>query len=198
MPNNKKQKYEVELIWTGKYEELKKGKRRDFERPILPLQKVETINQPRTGEVEKITLWGESAQSPEYPENYPKDWKNILIWGDNKLAMLSLLKGDPENGIPPMGGKINLIYIDPPFFTGADFSFKVKVGDEQITKEPSILEEKAYRDLWKGGIATYLAYMYERLILMRELLAENGSIYVHLDWHVGNDFRITKRFYLLD
>lgn len=152
MPNNKKQKYEVELIWTGKYEELKKGRQRDFERPILPLQKVETINQPRTGEVEKITLWGESAQAPEYPENYPKDWKNILIWGDNKLAMLSLLKGDPENGIPPMAGKINLIYIDPPFFTGADFSFKVKIGDEQITKEPSILEEKAYRDLWRGDM----------------------------------------------
>ena len=190
MPNHKKQKYEVELIWTGKYEELKKGQRRDFERPVLPLQKVETINQPRTGEEGKITLWSEDAQAPEYPEKYPKDWKNILIWGDNKLAMLSLLKGDSENRIPPMAGKINLIYIDPPFFTGADFSFKVKVGDEQITKEPSILEEKAYRDLWRGGLATYLAYMYERLVLMRELLAENGSIYVHLDWHVGHYVKV--------
>jgi len=187
---NKKQKYEVELIWTGKYEELKKGKRRDFERPVLPLQKVETINQPRTGEEGKITLWGKDAQAPEYPEKYPKDWKNILIWGDNKLAMLSLLKGDRENGIPPMAGRINLIYIDPPFFTGADFSFKVKVSDKQITKEPSILEEKAYRDLWKGGLATYLAYMYERLVLMRDLLAENGSIYVHLDWHVGHYIKV--------
>ena len=107
-PNNKKQKYEVELIWTGKYEELKKGKRKDLERPILPLQKVETINQPRTGEVEKITLWGESAQAPEYPENYPKDWKNVLIWGDNKLVMSSFLKQG-------WAGKINLIYIYLPF-----------------------------------------------------------------------------------
>ncbi|OQX78703.1 MAG: hypothetical protein B6D56_08395 [Candidatus Omnitrophica bacterium 4484_70.1] len=190
MLNNKKQRYEAELIWTGKYKELKKGKKKDFERPVLPLQKVETINQPRTGEEGKITLWKENAQAPEYPKKYSKDWKNALIWGDNKLAMLSLLKGDPENGIPPMAGKINLIYIDPPFFTGADFSFRVKVGNEQITKVPSILEEKAYRDLWKGGIATYLAYMYERLVLMRELLAENGSIYVHLDWHVGHYVKV--------
>ena len=83
-------------------------------------------------------------------------------------------------------GKINLIYIDPAFFTGADFTIKTKVGDEQIEKAPSIIEERAYKDTWSGGIASYLKYMYERLVLMRELLAENGSIYVHLDWHVGH------------
>lgn len=83
-------------------------------------------------------------------------------------------------------GKINLIYIDPPFFTGADFTIRIKPGNEQIEKEPSIIEERAYKDTWSGGIVSYLKYMYERLILMRELLAENGSIYVHLDWHVGH------------
>jgi len=80
-------------------------------------------------------------------------------------------------------GKINLIYIDPPFFTGADFSFKTKIGQ-------SIIEERAYRDTWSGGIASYLRYMYERLGLMRELLTENGSIFVHLSWHVGHYVKV--------
>jgi len=191
MRNNKNKKYEVELVWTDKYEKLEKGKRIDFERPVLPLQKVETINQPRTGEESRIQdLYGARVQEPKFSENYAKDSKNSLIWGDNKLAMLSLLRGDPKNNIPSMAGKINLIYIDPPFFTGADFSFKVKVGNEEISKEPSILEEKAYRDTWKGGMATYLKYMYERLVLMRELLAENGSIYVHCDWHVAHYLKV--------
>lgn len=87
-------------------------------------------------------------------------------------------------------GKINLIYINPPFFTDADFFVKTKVGDEQIEKEPSIIEERAYKDTWSGGIASYWKYMYERLALMRELLAENGSIYVHLDWHIGHYVKV--------
>jgi len=87
-------------------------------------------------------------------------------------------------------GKINLIYIDPPFFTGADFTIRTKLGNERIEKEPSIIEERAYKDTWSGGIASYLRYMYERLVLMRELLAESGSIYVHLDWHVGHYVKV--------
>ncbi|OQX51182.1 MAG: hypothetical protein B5M53_11200 [Candidatus Cloacimonas sp. 4484_209] len=87
-------------------------------------------------------------------------------------------------------GKINLIYIDPPFFTGADFTIRTKLGAESIEKEPSIIEERAYKDTWSGGIASYLKYMYERLVLMRELLAEDGSIYVHLDWHVGHYVKV--------
>jgi adenine-specific DNA-methyltransferase len=190
MKNEKdKKKYWVELIWGDKYEEVKLNKRKEYPRIYVPLQKVETINQPRT-EGDLKTIWGESSQAPDYPENYPKDWRNILIWGDNKLAMTALLKGDPELGIPPLAGKINLIYIDPPFFTGADFSFKVKIDDSEVEKEPSVIEEKAYRDTWKGGISTYLDYMYERLVLMRELLADNGSIYVHLDWHVGHYVKV--------
>jgi len=87
-------------------------------------------------------------------------------------------------------GKITLISICPPFFTGADFTVRIKIGDDQIEKEPSIIEERAYKDIWSGGIASYLKYMYERLVLMRELLAENGSIYVHLDWHVGHYVKV--------
>jgi len=174
MVENKKY---VELIWAGKYDEFKKGNRIPIERPNLPFQPVETINLPRVkGGVQK-------SLSDDWPKNYPRDWKNLLIWGDNKLVMSSLLKQG-------WAGKIKLIYIDPPFFTGADFSFKVKVGDAEIEKEQSIIEERAYRDTWHGGIASYLKYMYERLVLMRELLSEDGSIYVHCDWHVGHYLKV--------
>ncbi len=181
MANNKKY---VELIWAEKYDKYEKGEKIPIEKPNLPFQVVETINKPRLKDLEK-GLFDPSQIYPEneYPENYPKDWKNLLIWGDNKLVMSSLIKQG-------WAGKINLIYIDPPFFTGADFTVKTKVGDEEIEKEPSIIEERAYKDTWSGGIASYLKYMYERLVLMRELLTENGSIYVHLDWHVGHYVKV--------
>lgn len=176
----------VELLWNNKYPEswfkeyfeLRKNATIPIDRPSLAFQTVESINVPRAKGLTAQKLFPEEA----WPANYPKDWKNLLIWGDNKLVMSSLLG--------QFAGKINLIYIDPPFFTGADFTVKTKVGDEEVTKEPSIIEEKAYRDTWAGGMASYLRYMYERLVLMKELLADNGSIYVHLDWHVGHYVKI--------
>jgi DNA modification methylase len=181
MADNKKY---VELLWAEKYDKYEKGKKRPIEKPNLPFQAVETVNKPRLKELEG-GLFDPSQFYPEnkYPKSYPKDWKNKLIWGDNKLVMSSLIKQG-------WAGKINLIYIDPPFFTGADFTIRTKLGDEKIEKEPSIIEERAYKDTWSGGIASYLKYMYERLVLMRELLAENGSIYVHLDWHVGHYVKV--------
>jgi adenine-specific DNA-methyltransferase len=169
----------VELLWYQKYDKISLGKKMPIERPNLPFQVVETVNKPRIKEGEQQFLYPED----EWPKDYPKGWKNLLIWGDNKLVMSSLIKQG-------WAGKINLIYIDPPFFTGADFTVRTKLGDEQIEKEPSIIEERAYKDTWSGGIASYLKYMYERLVLMRELLAENGSIYVHLDWHVGHYVKV--------
>ena len=174
--NNKKY---VELIWAGKYERYEKGEKIPIERPNLPFQIIETINKPRIKDGITAPLFPED----QWPQNYPKDWKNLLIWGDNKLVISSLIKQG-------WAGKINLIYIDPPFFTGADFTIRTKIGNEEIEKEPSIIEERAYKDTWSGGIASYLRYMYERLVLMRELLAENGSIYVHLDWHVGHYVKV--------
>jgi len=176
----------TELLWNGKYPEswfkkffeLRKKATISIDKPNLAFQKVETINQPRVKEGVQKSLFPEK----EWPENYPKDWKNMLIWGDNKLVMSSLLE--------KFAGKINLIYIDPPFFTGADFTVKTKIGEETVEKEPSIIEDKAYRDTWSGGMASYLNYMYERLVLMKELLAENGSIYVHLDWHVAHYVKV--------
>jgi len=174
--NNKKY---VELLWSQKYDKLDLGEKLPIEKPNLPFQTVETVNKPRIKGGEQEFLYPES----QWPKDYPKDWKNLLIWGDNKLVMSSLIKQG-------WAGKINLIYIDPPFFTGADFTVRTKVGNEEIEKEPSIIEERAYKDTWSGGIASYLKYMYERLVLMRDLLAENGSIYVHLDWHVGHYVKV--------
>ena len=176
MTENKKY---VELLWADKYDKLEKGEKLPIEKPNLPFQVVETVNKPRIEDGITAPLFPKD----EWPKDYPKDWKNLLVWGDNKLVMSSLIKQG-------WAGKINLIYIDPPFFTGADFTVRTTVGDEQIEKEPSIIEERAYKDTWSGGIASYLKYMYERLILMRELLAENGSIYVHLDWHVGHYVKV--------
>jgi len=163
----------TELIWDGKFEEpVKLPVKRAVDRVALPFQTIEVINEPREG----------TGSSQLFSGHKKEGWRNKLIWGDNKLVMSSLLK--------EYAGQINLIYIDPPFDVGADFSIKVKVGDEEITKEPSILEEKAYRDTWGKGTNSYLQMMYERLLLMRELLAENGSVYVHLDWHIGHYVKV--------
>ena len=176
MSNNKKY---VELLWHGKYDKYEKGKKMLVEKPNLPFQIVETVNKPKIKGGYTIPLFPDD----EYPKDYPKNWKNKLIWGDNKLIMSSLIRQE-------CAGKINLIYIDPPFFTGRDFKIKTKFENKQIGKESSITEELSYKDTWSGGIPSYLQYMCERLILMRELLSENGSIYVHLDWHVGHYVKV--------
>jgi len=188
--NNKKDKKYVELIWAEKYKDFVRPKKKtEIERIALPFQLTETVNEPRIKEYE-ASLGKMFSPKAKYPENYPQDWKNKLIWGDNKIVMESLLRGDKSSDIPSMAGKINLIYIDPPFFTGSDFAVRAKVGQEEVEKEPSIIEQRAYIDTWSQGIASYLKYMYERLVLMRELLADNGSIYVHLDWHVGHYVKV--------
>ncbi|MCP9485910.1 MAG: site-specific DNA-methyltransferase [Gaiellaceae bacterium MAG52_C11] len=153
----------VRLEWDGKPTQV--------ERVSLPFQTVETINESRaTRQRDEGSLLGAGEQD--------QTWRNQLIWGDNKLVMSSLLK--------EFAGQIKLIYIDPPFATGDDFSVSVRVGDldTDILKEPSILEEYAYRDTWGRGVDSYLSMIYERLTLLRELLADDGTIYVHLDWRM--------------
>src|SRR3989338_4459924 len=182
MAKNSNNYNHTELIWDGKFEEsVKLPQKRAVEKIVLPFQTIEVINEPREGTFTPDTTGSKTSQL--FGEAKRKEgWRNKLIWGDNKLVMSSLLK--------EYAGKINLIYIDPPFDVGADFSVRVKIGDEEITKEPSILEQKAYNDTWGKGTSSYLQMMYERLLLMRELLAENGSIYVHLDWHVGHYIKV--------
>lgn len=172
----------TELVWLGKYDD--QGNLKPVEKPgPYPFQIVEVVNKPRTGKEEPQPNLFELWKGDE-GDTFEEGWRNKLIWGDNKLVMSSLLE--------KFAGKINLIYIDPPFATGADFKFKIQIGesDEEITKEHSIIEEKAYRDTWGMGLDSYLQMMYERLVLMKELLAENGSIYVHLDWHVGHYVKV--------
>ena len=126
----------------------------------------------------------------EIPEINEKEWMNKLIYGDNLLAMQALLAGNPTNGIPSMRGKISLIYIDPPFDSKADYRTKVTLPGVDLNQKPTVIEQFAYADTWKDGTISYLKMMYPRLALMKELLADNGSIYVHIDWHVGHYLKI--------
>ena len=116
--------------------------------------------------------------------DYKNEWFNRLIYGDNLLAMQALLAGDST--IPSMRGKIDLIYIDPPFDSKADYRTKIHLPGTDIEQKPTVIEQFAYADTWKDGTASYLRMMVPRLVLMREHLSEQGSIYVHIDWHVGH------------
>ncbi|MFZ6773435.1 site-specific DNA-methyltransferase [Undibacterium sp. SXout7W] len=115
-------------------------------------------------------------------------WTNRLIYGDNLLAMAALLAGDEQT--PSLRGKVNLIYIDPPFDSKADYRTKVVLPGVELEQKPTVIEQFAYSDTWSDGTASYLAMITPRLILMRELLSDSGSIYVHLDWHVGHYVKI--------
>lgn len=112
------------------------------------------------------------------------DWTNRLIYGDNLLAMAALLAGDEHT--PSLRGKVDLIYIDPPFDSKADYRTKVSLPGVELEQKPTVIEQFAYSDTWSDGTASYLAMITPRLILMRELLSESGAIYVHLDWHVSH------------
>jgi DNA modification methylase len=175
----------TELVWPGKYNE--DGTRKEVPRVSLPFQVIETVNESRaTREAKKggtqTTLF--DIWEGKEGDTFEDGWKNKLIWGDNLLVMGSLLE--------KFAGKIDLIYIDPPFATGADFTFFSRVGDGkfEVEKEQSIIEEKAYRDTWGHGLMSYLQMMYDRLILMRELLTERGSIYVHSGPNVSACIRL--------
>lgn len=169
----------TELVWPGKYDD--QGRRREVDRVPLPFQVIERVNESRaTREAEKtrnptlFDVWqGDAA------ETFEDGWRNKLIWGDNKLVMSSLLD--------QFAGKVDLIYIDPPFAVGSDFSFTTEIGDnrEELVKAQSIIEERAYRDTWSAGYDSYLPMLHQRLLLLRELLADTGSIFVHLDAHTG-------------
>lgn len=111
-------------------------------------------------------------------------WANRLIYGDNLLAMAALLAGDDNT--PSLRGKVDLIYIDPPYDSKADYRTKVNLPGLELEQKPTVIEQFAYSDTWCDGTASYLAVITPRLILMRELLADTGSIYVHLDWHVSH------------
>lgn len=171
-------KREVELVWNGK--------NNDVCNIVLPFQTIEQVDEPRA---EKDTKAQASLFDLDGRGRQLKGWTNKLIWGDNKIILSSLKNGPLRDEIEKQGG-IKLIYIDPPFDVGADFSMDIEIGDETLTKKPSILEEIAYRDTWGRGADSFVSMIYERLIIMRDLLAENGSIYVHCDWRVNSHLRL--------
>ena len=128
--------------------------------------------------------------SGRIPQQKESDWINRLIYGDNLLTMQTLLVGDKESGLPSMRGKIDLIYIDPPFDSRTDYRTKVKLPGTDLEQKPTVIEQFAYADTWKDGTVSYLKMLYPRLALMKELLSEKGSIYVHIDWHIGHYVKI--------
>ena len=115
---------------------------------------------------------------------------NRLVYGDNLLTMQALLAGDPQTGLPSLRGKVDLIYIDPPFDSKADYRTKVTLPGLDFQQKPTVVEQFAYADTWEEGTISYLKMIYPRLILMKELLSERGSIYVHIDWHIGSYMKV--------
>ncbi|MFP6899472.1 MAG: site-specific DNA-methyltransferase, partial [Opitutales bacterium] len=168
----------MELVWNGKTNEVSNI--------VLPFQVIEQVDEPRS---ETDTRLQPSLFDVEDRGRQLKGWTNKLIWGENKLILSSLKNGPLRDEIEKQGG-IKLIYIDPPFDVGADFSMAIEIGDNTFTKKPNILEEIAYRDTWGKGADSFIAMIYERLVLMRDLLAEDGSIYVHCDWRVNSFIRL--------
>jgi len=167
---------EVELLWNGKTDEV--------ENTVLPFQTIEHIDEPRSDikKENQMLLFDQSGRQI-------KGWTNKLIWGDNKLILSSLKNGPLRKQIEAEGG-LKLIYIDPPFDVGADFSMDIEIGEESFTKKPSVIEEIAYRDTWGKGTDSFISMIYERLKLMHGLLADDGSIYVHCDWRVNSYMRL--------
>lgn len=169
-------KREVELVWNGKTREVSTA--------VLPFQSLEHIDEPREEKGER-----EAAGLFDLRGRQLKGWTNKLIWGDNKLILSSLKSGALRQQIEDAGG-LKLIYIDPPFDVGADFSMDIEIGGETFHKEPNLLEQIAYRDTWGRGADSFIAMIYERLILMRDLMHSEGSIYVHCDWRVNAFIRL--------
>ena len=173
-------KREVELVWNGKTNEICST--------VLPCQTIEQVDEPRAENPEDTAMQADLFAT-DVRGRQLKGWTNKLIWGDNKLILSSLKNGPMREQIEAQGG-IKLIYIDPPFDVGADFSMDIEIGDATFTKKPNILEEIAYRDTWGKGADSFIAMIYERLVLMRDLLAEEGSIYVHCDWRLSSQIRL--------
>lgn len=162
-------KREVELVWNGKT--------RDVCNTVLPFQTLEHVDEPRKETRTQGELFDARGRQTQ-------GWTNKLIWGDNKLILSSLKSGALRRQIEDAGG-LKLIYIDPPFDVGADFSMDIEIGGETFHKEPNLLEQIAYRDTWGRGADSFISMIYERLILMRDVMHPEGSIYVHCDWRVN-------------
>jgi DNA modification methylase len=168
---------EIELVWNGKSQEVTNV--------VLPFQTIEHVDEPRAEQLMKI----QTGLFDTTSGRQIKGWTNKLIWGDNKFVLSSLKSGPLREEIEANGG-IKLIYIDPPFDVGADFTMNVEVGEESLERTPSVLEEIAYRDTWGKGADSFNSMIFERIRLMKELLSEDGAIFIHSDWRLNSYIKI--------
>ena len=171
----------TELVWEGKYDEF--GERRKTAAPshALVLQRIETIDEPRD---RTRTSQGDLFDQAAYvKQSHRDDYRNLLIWGDNRLALMALNR--------EFHSQVKLAYIDPPFDVGADFKLDVLIGDgkEELHKDQSVMEAVAYRDAWGKGVDSYYAMMADRIALIKDLLTSDGSFYLHCDWRVAHGLR---------
>jgi DNA modification methylase len=167
----------AELIWPGKSAAT--------DSTVLPFQSIEHIDEPRKGTSQQFDLFSMSDSTGRQSGG----WTNKLIWGDNSLILSSLVNGPMRAEINKAGG-LKLVYIDPPFDVGADFSMDIEIGGESVTKKPSVIEEVAYRDTWGQGADSFLSMLYSRFKLLHQLMAEDSSIFVHVDWRVNSTVRV--------
>ncbi len=174
-------KRQVELVWNGKTNAVCNV--------VLPFQTIEQVDEPRAEQrADAMEMRQTDLFSTDPRGRQLQGWTNKLIWGDNKLILSSLRNGPLRQQIEAQGG-LKLIYIDPPFDVGADFSMDIEIGGDTFTKKPNILEEIAYRDTWGQGADSFLSMIYERLALMRDLLSSDGIILVHCDPRVNSYLR---------
>lgn len=167
----------TELVWEGKYDEFGNQRAVDSAGLTMPLQRIETVDEPRARTEAQGGLF-------DTHRAHLDDFRNMLLWGDNKLVAASLLRD--------LRASVGLIYIDPPFDVGADFTMDIAIGEgvESVEKDQSALEMVAYRDTWGRGTDSYVHMMYERISLMRDLLTESGSLFVHCDWRMSSFLRL--------
>ncbi len=168
------------LFWNGKAESVEKPEKLILQNKVAfsIMEKFESHYNASYVNTERKFI--KDKENGELQDN---SWKNYLFLGNNISVMGSLLKNFKE--------KVTLIYFDPPFATGGEFNYKIQIGEGKNSKKSSKwVRKRAYDDSWKDGIDSYLNFMYDRLLLMKELLDDNGSIYVHLDWHVGHYVKI--------
>ena len=166
-----KKKDEIELLWNGKSY--------DITNVLLPFQIIEHVDEPR--EEKKVEIQGNLFDERG---RQLKGWTNKLIWGNNSLILSSLINGPLRQGIEKQGG-LNLVYIDPPFDVGDDFEFDIDIGNETLSKKRNALEQLAFSDTWGKGEDSFLSMIYERIKLIKNLMSDSGSIYVHCDWRIN-------------
>ncbi len=153
---------ETELIWPGKTNEVTNV--------VLPFQTIEQIDEPRAEKEEKVSdLFEVGAHGRQ-----SGGWVNKMIWGDNKLVLASLKNGPLRRKIEDAGG-LKLVYIDPPFDVGADFTYDIEIGSDSLVKEASVIEDVAYRDTWGRGVDSFVSMIQERLIIINDLLSHSGD-----------------------